>query len=458
VVHIGLGAFHRSHQAVYFDDLAHVGRPEWGIVGTSLRRRDAVADLKRQDGLYTVTERDGSVDRVRVIGAHVGAMFGPDDPAALVRRLSDRRTRLVTLTITGDGYLPSSQSEHSAQSGRSGLGAGGTWDLLVAALALRRSAGTKPFTVLSCDNIPRNGEAARQATLRRAHATDQVLARWIQRSVSFPDSMVDRITPGGVSTGQNCLSGNAVPRDDACAVIAEPFSQWVIGEDFCNDRPPLDQVGVQFVSDVQPYGLMKNRLLNAGHSAVGYLASLEGYSWTDQAMRDSMIRRYFERLMAQEIVPLLPPIPGIDLAEYQRTLLTRFSNPAIRDSLSRLCRRGSTKMPAYLLPSLHAAVRRGSQRQLLTVAVAGWFWYLRGTDLRGNPIRVVDPDAGRLQRLARIGGTDPRPLLGCRDIFGDLVEDESFVAVLTRCLEILDDTGVHGLLSDEALISASCAA
>jgi mannitol 2-dehydrogenase len=438
VVHIGLGGFHRSHQAVYFDDLANATGSRWGIVAASVRSRHVVDALVRQHGLYTMLDRGSHGESARIIGSLVDCLFGPDDPSRLLAVLTDPRTRLVTLTITGDGY--------ATYGPRPDPRLWTVWDYLVEALARRRRSAIQPFTVLSCDNIPANGQSARRALLAAARRRDEVLARWIERTVACPESMVDRITPAAGAEQEDYVQ-SAYGVKDRCSVVTEPFSQWVIAEDFCNDKPPLEAVGVQFVSDVKPYSVMKRRLLNAGHSALGYLGALAGYRWTDEALGDLAIRGYLQALMRDEIAPLLPRVPGIDLPAYQRGLIERFSNRALRDRLERLCGRGSTKMPAYLLPSASEASQRGSHRDLLAVAVAAWMRYLRGTDLSGSPMALKDARLAELQPLALQGGCDPRPLLAKRDIFGDLIEDDVFVTALERSLAALDRGGVGGLLA-----------
>jgi mannitol 2-dehydrogenase len=450
VVHIGLGGFHRSHQAAYFDDLASTTGSRWGIVGASLRSRQVVDALVRQDGLYTMLERGCHGESARIIGSLVECVFAPDDPRRLLAVLGDPRTRLVTLTITGDGYGQPSDPRGEPRRWT-------VWDYLVEALAARRRSGTQPFTVLSCDNIPHNGDATRTALLGAARERDEVLAQWIGRSVACPDSMVDRITPPA-REGQEDYVQAAYGVSDRCSIVAEPFSQWIIADHFSNERPPLEAVGVQFVADVRPYSLMKRRLLNAGHSAIGYLGALAGHRWTDEAMRDPAIRGYLRALMSEEIAPLLPHVPGVDLPAYQRRLLDRFTNDAMRDPLERLCGRGSTKMPAYLLPSAWEASQHGRPSGLLAVSVASWMRYLRGSDLSGAPLALTDARAEELQPLAQRGGSDPRPLLAKRDIFGDLIDDQVFVAALERSLVALDHGGVGALLASARLRPASNAA
>jgi len=237
--------------------------------------------------------------------------------------------------------------------------------------------------VLSRDNMQDNGSVARTAVVSYARLRDEVLARWIEDTVAFPSSMVDRITPETTLEAQE-LVVSTVGVDDHWAVVTEPFMQWIVQDTFCNGRPPLEQVGVQFVADVRSYELMKTRLLNASHSALGYLGSLAGYHDTDEAMGDPLIRAYLARLMNTEVTPLLPETPGIDLAAYKRTLLERFANPAIKDQLARLCARGSSKVPTFLLPSIREALEQGRPHALLALAVAGWFRYLRGVDDAGR--------------------------------------------------------------------------
>jgi len=356
---------------------------------------------------------------------------------------------MVSLTITGSGYRLSPESgDFDADD------ADIRWDLtetaqprtvfgfIVEALDRRRRAGLPPFTVVSCDNMHRNGDAARAAIVGFARLRDEVLARWIADRVAFPSSMVDRITPHTTPEQRDAVA-RRYGVDDNWPVITEPFSQWVIEDDFCNGRPPLDRVGVRFVRDVARYELMKTRLLNASHCALGYLGSLAGHSSIDRVMADPLLAQYVEQMMDVEVTPLLPPPDGIDLAEYKRSLLKRFANPAIADQLYRLCRRGSTKMPHHLLPSLREALATDRPHALLTLAVAAWFRYLQGTDAEGRPVVVDDPRADELQSLARAGGTDPRPLLGVRSIFGDLGEDPVFVAELADALDRLDRDGVR---------------
>ena len=465
IVHIGVGGFHRAHQGVYFDDVAERGiSTEWGIVGVGLRRPRMKEALAPQDWLYTVIERDSAIDRARVIGSMIDYHFAPDDPEAVLGALADPRTRIVTLTVTGGAYK---------------LDAEGSLDLedpevaadlatphtpvtvpgyLVEGLRRRRAAGLPPFTVMSCDNLPSNGAAAREAVVSLASRTDRVLAQWIDSHGAFPSSVVDRITPE-TTGGDRDLVATRFGIRDRWPVVTEPYTQWIVEDDFCNGRPPLEEVGVQFVADAASHELTKKRLLNGGHSALGYLGYLAGYRRTDEAVADPALAEFLAAMMSEEIEPALPEAGGLDLDEYRDSLIRRFANPGIGDRLARLCSRGSVKMPAYLLPSLSEAIAEGRPHDRLTLAVAAWFLHLRGTDLAGQPVTVNDPAAPLLSELATTGAGDPRPLLTQAGIFGALAHDEAFAARLEEAIARLEDQGVHGAItsirSDDSMAVAA---
>ena len=442
VVHIGVGGFHRAHQAVYFDDIARCGiSTEWGITGAGLRSWQMGVVLRAQDCLYTLIERDATGSRARVVGSIVDYLHGADQCRQLLRTLADPETRLVTLTITGNGYNLDENGEFAAD------GEGVAHDLadprepstvfgfLVEALHRRRRAGTPAFSVLSCDNIPQNGRSARAMVLGYAELRNPELARWIAENVAFPSCVVDRITPETTPEERDELI-HTLGVDCRWPVITEPFSQWVIEDTFSNVRPPLDEVGAQFVGDVTPYELAKKRLLNGTHSAIGYLGSLAGHRTSADVMADPMFAGFVRGLM-EEIVPLLPAPPALDVPAYAESVQERLENPAIADGLNRLCRRGSVKMPSYLLPSLVEALDRRRPHRLLTLATAAYIRYLAGEDAAGRPIEVEDPRADELVEAARRSGGDPRPLLAKRDIFGDLVDSPTFVAELEQALAAL---------------------
>ena len=449
VVHLSVGGFSRAHQLIYLDEIAQRGiSTGWGVVGVGLRHRLLQEALAPQDNLYTVVERSPDGERARVVGVLTDYLFAPDAPSAVLDRLSDPRTRLVTMTITDAGYLlhPTTRTFLPDDDVRHDLAHPATprtvFGFLVEALDRRRRAGIAPFTVVSCDNLHRNGDATRAAVAGFAALRDEVLARWITDRVAFPSSMVDRITPQTTPEEREALARRHGV-DDRWPVVTEPFSQWVIEDVFCNGRPPLDQVGVRFVRDVTEHELMKTRLLNASHSALGYLGTLAGHERIDVLMGDPVFAAYVTRLMDAEVTPLIPCPEGIDLDDYKAVLVQRFANPAIADRLSRLCRRGSTKLPQHLIPSLRQALAEDRPHTLLTLALAGWIRYLQRTDDAGRPLPVEDDAGPRLQALALAGGTDPRPLLAETAVFGDLGTVPGFADELASVLTRLERDGVR---------------
>ena len=446
VVHIGVGSFHRAHQAIYFEELAAGGDLGWGVVGVGLRRRDMGVVLGDQYGLFTVVERQTGHEHARFVGSQTRYLFAPEEHGRVVDALADPRTRLVTITVTGDGYLVDPHGRFMDHD------PGVVHDLehperpetmagfLVEGLHRRRARRLPPFTVLSCDNIPDNGAAARTAVTSLARLRDPELAEWIDASVTFPASMVDRITPETSPVAREEIAHRfGVP--DRWPVVTEAFRQWVIEDRFCNGRPPLERVGVLFVPDVGPYKRIKSRVVNGGHCAIGFLGTLLGYRTIDEAMRDPALSDGMARMLRAEVVPHLPEVAGMPLAPYVESALQRFANPAIADSLTRLCRRGSSKVVSYLLPSLRDAIRSGSPHRRLVVAVAAWMRYLRGTDLAGRPLQIHDAMGGVLCQRADEGGDDARALLGVREVFGDLVEHEGLVAELSTALRTLSMGG-----------------
>jgi mannitol 2-dehydrogenase len=448
VVHIGAGNFHRAHQAVYFDDLACSGiSTQWGVTGVSLHSRDVKDVLSAQDGLYTVVERGHEGQTARVVGSIGSIHYAPNDGAAVRAALADPRTRIVSLTITGNGYFldpVTREFDASHPDVRADLVESNSfvtaWAYLAEALDRRRHAGTAPFTVLCCDNIPDNTQAARTALVSFAALKDPGLARWIDTHVAFPSTMVDRITPQ-TSKSECELVEQTFGIADKWPVLTEPYCQWVIEDAFSDGRPPLDEVGAQFVADVSDHKLVKTRLLNGAHIALACLATLAGYQRTDQAMRDHVIFDYVEQLMRDEVQPLLPAVPGMNTPDYRDTLLSRLSNPRMSDQLPRLARRGSTKISSFLLPSLHEAIAQDRPHTLLMLALAGWARYLRGYDLKGGKIRIDDPEAELLTRLATMDGNNPGPLLR-HEIFAELRLIPGFTERLGEMIADIDERGV----------------
>ncbi len=436
IVHFGFGNFHRSHQAMYLDALMETGDGlDWGICGVGVMPQDAVMRdaMAAQDTLYTLLVRhpDGSLEP-RVIGAALEYLYGPDDPEQVYARLTDPAVRIVSLTVTEGGYL-----KDPATGEFDPTDAAVVHDLehpedprtvfayIVEGLRRRREAGLEPFTVLSCDNLQGNGDVARQTVTEFARLVDAELADWIAATVVFPNSMVDRITPATTDADREALSRD-FGVEDRWPVPAEPFTQWIVEDTFPLGRPALEAVGVQFVEDVGPYELMKLRLLNATHQAIAYLGAPLGYVLVHEAMRDERLREYLQRYMADEAAPTLGDLPGIDLDAYMATLIERYSNPGIRDTLVRLATDGSNRMPTFTLPAVRANLQAGRPVTLGAAMCAAWaeYWRLIGIgELSGAH---VPEDVKADQMTAAALEPDPAAFIGQRALFGQVAEDERF--------------------------------
>ncbi|MCQ4290326.1 mannitol dehydrogenase family protein [Pseudomonas stutzeri] len=458
IAHIGVGGFHRAHQAAYTDALMNTGEGlEWGICGIGTRAEErAMRDaLAAQDYLYTLVELDDRPDtEVRVIGSIRDMLLvGEDGSEAVVARLADPAIRIVSLTITEGGYclddstgqfnaqLP--QIQHDLQNPRSPISVFG---LLCAALAKRRGHGVGPFTVMSCDNLPHNGDVTRRATLAFASLVDADLARWIERNVSFPNAMVDRITPM-TSTAHRQDLERQHGLDDAWPVVCEPFVQWVVEDRFVAGRPAWEKVGVQFTDDVSPYEEMKIKLLNGSHLALTYLGYLRGYRFVHETMADPLFVEYIRRYMDEDVTPQLAAVPGIDLARYKQTLIERFSNRAIADQLERVCSDGSSKFPKFTVPTINRLIADNAALDRAALVVAAWALYLRGVDENGEQYRIPDPRADFCQSLVAEDDGLAERLLGCEEIFGTRISRSlAFREAFERNLLRLCTLGVSGTL------------
>ena len=427
IVHLGLGAFHRAHQAVMTDEVLEAGARDWGIVAASLRSpatRDALAP---QDGLYTVATREDDRQDLRVIGSLCGLHVAPEDPAALLRAMTDPRIRIVSLTVTEKGYChdPASGTLDEAHPDiRHDLAAPGAPrsapGFLVEALRLRRAAGIAPFTVLCCDNLPANGATVGRVTARLGALRDPGLGAWIAGEVAFPGTMVDRIVPATTAEDRAAIAAT-LGCDDAWPVVSEAFSQWVIEDHFPRGRPEWEIGGATLVADVAPFELMKLRMLNGAHSALAYLGYLAGHETVADASNDPVFAAYLHGLWA-EIAPAVPAPPGVDLRDYAARLLARFRNRALRHRTWQIAMDGSQKLPQRLLGTVRARLEGGLPIPHLALAIAGWLRYVRGRGEDGAPIDVRDPLAVPLRRALDAAGDDPfrqaEAVLGFKVIFG----------------------------------------
>ncbi|WP_182086480.1 mannitol dehydrogenase family protein [Aureimonas sp. ME7] len=452
IAHFGVGNFHRAHQCVYLDDLFDTGAGhDWAVVGLGVRpeEKPVFADLAAQDGLFTVTEVDEGVRETRVVGS-VARVVEPGDRAATLQVLTDPAIRIVTLTITEGGYYMSGDRpdlDHpDLVADAADLGNARTvFGLIVAAAAARRDAGTQPFTVLCCDNLPHNGDLTKTVVTGLAGKADPALAAHIEASIAFPNSMVDRITPA-TTPAQIASLREETGIDDKRPVFCEPFIQWVVEDKFSSGRPALEAVGVTFVDDVTPYELMKLRILNAGHATIAYPAALVGLTYAHDAMRDDLVLRFFRDVEEKELLPTAPSIEGVSREDYLATVTSRFANPAIGDTLRRLALDGSNRQPKFILPSVRERLAAGEDITGLALVGALWCRYCYGELEDGQTIEPNDPNWDTLQAAARAAKDEPRRFLELRDVFGDLGSNETYASAFSGHLKALWQDGTRAVL------------
>ena len=459
IVHLGLGAFHRAHQAILTQRALAVDPGPWAISGVSLRGAAVRDALRPQDCLYAVIESDGAEETASVVGILREALFAPGEAEALLARLAAPATRIVTLTVTEKGYChhPATGDLDLAHPDIRADLAGGTpprstlgW--LVRGLAERRAAGAGGLTVLCCDNMASNGRTLRGLVRQFAERVDPGLAAWTEDRVRFPSSMVDRIVPAATPASLDRAAEILGLRDEAAA-STEAFAQWVIEDDFAAGRPAWELAGAELVRDVRPYQELKLRLLNGAHSAIAYLGTLAGLPFVSDVMADPALARFVERLMLEEIAPLTAAPPGFDVEAYARSLLRRFANRSVRHSTLQIAMDGSQKIPVRWLPTLREARRRGLATPRLVTSLAAWLRFLAGRDEAGRELPLDDPLAARLRAAAAFLACDPgavvRVALEIEEVFGpDLRADAVLVGQLTAALTRIYQAGLRAALPD----------
>ncbi|MBB4051776.1 fructuronate reductase [Devosia subaequoris] len=458
IVHLGIGAFHRAHMAVYVDDL--LGKdPSWGIVGASLRRPDTKEALEPQDGLYTIAVRDAEGTHPRVIGSILSVMDANTQREELLTLMADPAIRIVSLTVTEKGYchdpatgeLDQKHADivHDLDNPTAPKSAPG---MLVEALARRKAAGVAPFTVMSCDNLPSNGETAKRIVTAFAALRDAELREWI-KSVAFPSTMVDRIVPSTADADRDEVAG-LIGAEDAWPIMTEPFTQWVIEDHFPSGRPEFETVGAQLVEDVEPFELMKLRMLNGSHSTMAYAGYLGGYEYIAEVMGDAAYVKLIHDLMTEEAMPTLD-MPGVDLEAYRDQLLERFANPALKHRTWQIAMDGSQKLPQRLLGTIRDRLKAGLGFKRLALGVAAWMRYVTGVAEDGGEIDVRDPLALKMHAIAADAGDDAEALfdglVGLSEVFGaDLAGNAEFRAVVVGHLESLFDEGARATVAKVA--------
>ena len=469
IVHLGIGAFHRAHQAEITDRvLADPAQSAWGIVGVSLRQPGTRDALAPQQGLYTLALRDAGPDgslreQLRVVGAVLQVLVASEDPQAVLERIAHPDTRIVSLTITEKGYShdPATGAlrwddpdvEHDLARPDAPRGALG---MLVHGLALRHARGMAPLTLLSCDNLPANGDTLRGLVLAFADRVDPALARWIGLQCTFPNSMVDRIVPR-TSDADRARIATQLGMADAWPVVGEPFLSWVIEDRFAQGRPAWDRVeGVRFVARAAPYERIKLRMVNGSHSTLAYLGAMAGLETVPEAMAQPWLQNLVERLLRDEVEPTLADAADFDAAAFRAQLLQRFANPALPHRTQQIAMDGSQKVPQRLLDTVRDRLRAGGTIELLALAVAGWLHYLRGYDEHGARYAIDDPLARPLaERLAEAAAhalAGPQAEAAClvafRPVFGDLEGNPALIAAVTRHLGLLRTRGVAATVKE----------
>ncbi|ACB96068.1 Mannitol dehydrogenase domain [Beijerinckia indica subsp. indica ATCC 9039] len=454
IVHFGIGNFHRAHQAVYLDELFNAGQDlDWAIIGAGVMPSDALIreKLLDQDCLTTVVEQDNNRVAARITGAMIDILPTGNAPV-IIEKLAEPAIRIVSMTITEGGYFLNANGafnlEHPAiiEDGRHPESPKTIFGLIVAGLKARKEKGIEPFTVASCDNIPHNGKVTYNAVTGLARLSDPDFANWIAANVSFPNSMVDRITP---ATGQReiDIAREDFGIEDNWPVFCEEFRQWVIEDKFPAGRPALEKVGVQFVLDVSPYELMKIRILNGGHAAIAYPAALLDIHFVHEAMEEPLIRSFLAKLEREEIIPVVPPVPDTDIDAYFQLIERRFSNSKIGDTIPRLAQDGSNRQPKFILPTTKDRLARGDDVIGLSLVSALWCRYFAGTSDSGKDIVFNDASAERLHAAALEAKTDPSAFLALDDIFGTIGHSELFARRFAHALKTLWEKGTRETLT-----------
>ncbi|RKQ96882.1 mannitol 2-dehydrogenase [Kushneria sinocarnis] len=462
IVHFGVGGFHRAHQAMYLDALMNEGKAlEWGICGVGVlpadKRMKEIMDA--QNGLYTLVLKhaDGQYEP-RVIGSILDYLYAPEDPEAVIEQMAAGSTKIVSLTITEGGYnfhhvtgefnFEHPDVQHDLEVGATPKT---TFGLVTEALRRRLERGMAPFTIMSCDNIQGNGDVARKMFSAYAERKAPEVGRWMNETIHFPNSMVDRITPVTTDDDRREVA-ERFGIDDGWPVVCEPFTQWVLEDHFNQGRPPYEEVGVQVVDDVMPYELMKLRLLNASHQALTYFGYLAGYRYAHEVCQDELFANFLLDYMNEEATPTLSPVPGVDLDEYKYTLIERFANPEIRDTLARLCAESSDRIPKWLLPVIREQLERDGEIRRSAAVVASWARYAEGVDEQGEPIEIVDRLKDELHAIAQHNRDNPTAFIENRELFGDLVDEPRFVEAYSEALSHLHREGAQATV--EALRQA----
>ena len=446
IVHIGVGGFHRAHLAVYVDQLARAGNTDWGIVGTGVMPADAAMKeaLSGQDHLYTLVERSASGHNATIIGSMIDYIHAYPDQQGLIDAIAAPTTQVVSLTVTEGGY-PIDDATGAFDPDSSNAGPGSAFAAIIAGLTKRMTDGVGPVTILSCDNVMGNGDVAALATKSMAAGNAELLA-WIETNVSFPNSMVDRITPATTPADREWFTEN-IGISDNWPVVCEPFIQWVIEDDYAGARPPWETLDIIITEDVRPFEHMKLQLLNAGHSLLGFSAHLFEIELVHDGMADPDVLAFVEAYLNREAKTSLHPVEGMDFDAYIDSLLERFANPQVRDQILRLAMDGTSRIPKFVLPTLRTHLANGGPTELAALFLATWCQALLGKSDAGNPIELgPDPMLDRAQAAAQASVENPAAFLDLEPVFDGIRDNEAFVANFVSALNDVRNNGLRPTL------------
>ncbi len=456
VVHMSIGGFHRSHQAVYFDEFLKSTPENWMITAVGLMPQDDanINALKSQDSLYSVLQRSPDRDDVRIVGSIKDVIHAPSNPAAVIDAIASADTKIVSLTITEKGYCYNEKRDLDETNALVKSDAAlpdapkTAYGYLLKGLQKRRTNNIGPVTVMCCDNLPGNGELTHHLVIQFAKLADPTMVDWINQNVTFPNAMVDRITPVTTDVIRQTLA-DSYSIEDKWPVVCEGYLQWVLEDNFIAGRPALENVGVQLVKDVEPYEKMKVRLLNGSHSSLSYISYLCGHRDVDAAMADANISKFVRGYMDNDITPSLPAVPGVDLDKYKTTLIERFGNKSVRDQLQRLAEDGSQKIRNAIVPPLESQLASGGSVKYIAFALAAWYRYLTGVDEQNNVIEIKDPMKTALNTAAKEEPTNPTSLLAREEIFGKaMLGNTDFIRLVTQYLKDINEKGANQALAD----------
>ena len=460
IVHLGIGAFHRAHQAFYTESVLNKFGGDWGIIGCSLRSASVRDQLAPQDGLYTLVERSGDGEKLQLIGAVLKNLVGPENPEELVAVMAQPNIKIISMTVTEKGYChdPATgnlNSQHpdiqhdlkNLDQPKSAIG------FLVAALHARFKAGVKSFTVLSCDNLPNNGEVLEKVVVQFAGAVSKELADWIRANTCFPSTMIDRIVPATTEQDRQDIEARIGLRDEGL-VVAEPFTHPPIEDKFSDGRPQWEKVGALLVDDVRVFEKIKLRLLNGAHSTMAYTAYLSGFDYISEVMNEPAFVKMVKLYMAREAGETLSAPAGFDIEAYKQQLCDRFSNKALKHRTWQIAMDGSQKLPQRLLESLRVQLKGNGNISIICLGVAAWIRYVSGVDENGNAIEVSDPLSVELRALCDANKGDAsatvRAIVGIQKVFGqDLINEEKFIATTIGWLEKFYAQGVLKTIQQE---------